>query len=59
MHKTNCMQSIEQISTWGVLIDFSLTVNAATLIFTYGRATAISSAKEGKSGSIYNLVKNK
>ena len=41
-----------------VLIDFSLTVKAATLIFIYGRGSAISSAKQGKSGSIYNLVKN-
>ena len=41
-----------------VLIDFSLTVKAATLIFISGRGSAISSAKEGKSGSFYNLVKN-
>ena len=39
--------------------DFSLTVKAATLIFISGRDSAISSAKQGKSGSIYNLVKNK
>ena len=42
-----------------VLIDFSLTVKTATLIFISGRGSAISSAKKGKSGSIYNLVKNK
>ena len=41
-----------------VLIDFSLTVKEATLIFIFGRGSAISSTKEGKSGSIYNLVKN-
>ena len=41
-----------------VLIDFSHTVKAATLIFISGRSLAISSAKQGKSGSIYNLVKN-
>ena len=41
-----------------VLIDFSLTVKAATLIFISGCGSAISSAKQGKSGSIYNLVKN-
>ena len=41
-----------------VLIDFSLTVKAATLIFIFGRSSAISSAKEGKSGFIYILVKN-
>ena len=38
-------------------MDFSLTVKAATLIFISGRASAISSAKQGKSGSIYNLAK--
>ena len=36
--------------------DFSLTVKAATLIFISGCGSAISSAKEGKSGFIYNLV---
>ena len=41
-----------------VLIDFSLTVKATTLIFISGRGSAISSAKEGKSGFIYNLVKS-
>ena len=41
-----------------ILIDFSLTVKEATLIFISGRGSAISSAKEGKSGSIYNLVKS-
>ena len=35
-----------------------LTVKAATLIFISGRGSASSSAKQGKSGSIYNLVKN-
>ena len=42
-----------------LLIDFSLTVKAATLIFISGCVLAISSAIEGESGSIYNLVKNK
>ena len=41
-----------------VLLDFSITVNAATFIFISGRGSAISSAKEGKSGFIYNLVNN-
>ena len=41
-----------------ILLDFSLTVKAATSIFISGRGSAISSAKEGKSGSIYNLVKS-
>ena len=40
-----------------ILLDFSLTVKVATLIFISGRGLAISSAKEGKSGFIYNLVK--
>ena len=35
-----------------ILLDFSLTVKAATLIFISGRGSAFSSAKEGKSGSI-------
>ena len=39
-----------------VFIDFSLTLKAATLIFISGRDSAISSAKEGKSGFIFNLV---
>ena len=38
-----------------VLLDFSLTEKAVTLIFIYGCGSAISSAKEGKSGFIYNL----
>ena len=33
-----------------VLLDYSLTVKAATLIFISGCGSAISSAKEGKSG---------
>ena len=41
-----------------LLIDFSLTEKAATLIFISGRGSAISSAKEGKSGFIYNLVQS-
>ena len=41
-----------------ILLDFSLTVKAATLIFISGCGWAISSAKEGKSGCIYNLVKS-
>ena len=41
-----------------MLIDFSLTVKAATLIFISGRGSTISSAWEEKSGSIYNLVKS-
>ena len=40
-----CMQKIIKMS---VLLDFSLTVKAVTLIFISGRASAISSAKEGK-----------
>ena len=39
-----------------LLLDLSLTVKAATLIFISGRGSAISSAKKGKSGFIYNLV---
>ena len=53
-----------------LLIDFSLTEKAATLIFIsgggssissakQGKSSSISSAKQGKSGYIYNLMKNK
>ena len=42
-----------------ILIDFSLTVKAATLIFISGRGSAISYGKEGKSGFIHNFVKSK
>ena len=41
-----------------ILIEFSLTVKAATLIFIPGRGSAVSSAVEGKPGFIYNLVKS-
>ena len=41
-----------------VLIDFSLTVKAETLIIISGRGSAISSTKQGKSGCIYTLVNN-
>ena len=40
-----------------LLLDFLLTVKAATLLFISGCGSAISSAKEGKSGFIYNLIK--
>ena len=36
-----------------LLLDFSLTVKAATLLFISGCGSAISSAKEGISGFIY------
>ena len=39
-----------------VSFDFSLSVKAATLIFISGCGSAISSAKEGESCFIYNLV---
>ena len=41
-----------------VLLYFSFPVKAATLIFISGCGSAISSAKIGKSGFIYNLVKS-
>ena len=41
-----------------VLIGFSLSVKAVTLIFISGRCSASSSAKQEKSGSICNLVNN-
>ena len=41
-----------------VLLDFSLTVKAVTLIFISGCCSAISSTKEGESGFINNLVQS-
>ena len=41
-----------------LLLDFSLSVKAATLIFISGHGAPILSAKEGTSGFIYNLVKS-
>ena len=41
-----------------LLLDFSLTVKAATLILISGCGSAISTAKEGKSDFIHNLVKS-
>ena len=41
-----------------ILLDFSLTVKAATLILISGCSSAISYAKEGKSGFIDNLEKS-
>ena len=58
MCETICPSNLLSInSIWHyILLDFSLTVKAATLIFISGCGSAISSAKEGKSGFIYNLV---
>ena len=52
------MQNCQNLMSPFVLVDFSLTVKAATLIFISGCGSAISSGKEGKSGFIYNLVKS-
>ena len=41
-----------------VILDFLLSVKAVTLIFISGLGWAVSSAKQGKSGSMYNLVKH-
>ena len=51
-----CM--ISMCTTMNILLDYLLTVKAATLTFISGCGLAISSAKEGKSGSTYNLVKS-
>ena len=51
-------QSFPSPKAMQILLDFSLTVKAATLIFISGCGSAISSAREGKSGFIYNLVKS-
>ena len=54
----NKAESDSSSAFYHLLLDFSLTVKAATLIFISGRGSAISSAKKGKSGFIYNLVKS-
>ena len=41
---------VDFLVTSVLLIDFSLTVKVAFLVFIFGRGSAISSAKEGKSG---------
>ena len=48
-------ENCDQRSRSTVLLDFLLTVKAATLIFISGRGSAI----EGKSGFVYNLVKSR
>ena len=50
----NCKMSFPRC----LLLDVSPTVKAATLIFISGRCSAISPARQGKSGSNYNLEKN-
>ena len=50
-----CMAHVYPIST-NILIDFSLTVKAVTLIFISGRCSASSPAKQEISGSIYNIL---
>ena len=52
-----CCQLFHFTLKTNILLGLSLTVKAATLIFISGCGSAISSAKEGKSGFIYNLVK--
>ena len=56
-YNTPIQRCTQFCNTMSMLLDFSLTVKAATLIFISGRGSAISSAKKGKSGFIYNLVK--
>ena len=51
-------KNIKLLSFTFVLLDLSLTVNATNLLLISGRVSAISSAKQGNSGFIYNLEKN-
>ena len=48
------LYTVVATTCFSVLLDFSPTVKAATLIFISGCGSAILSAKEGKSGFIYN-----
>ena len=52
------VQADTPLYTFYVLLDVSLTVKAATLIFISGRGSAISSAKEGKLSYIYYSFKD-
>ena len=52
------LMQINTTSCTLLLLDFSLTVKATTLIFTSECGLAISSAKEGKAGFIYDMVKS-
>ena len=58
LHSLSASRLYEATLSTCLLLDFSLTVKAATLIFISGRGLTISSAKEGISGFIYNLVKS-
>ena len=58
MDNPKCIVSNLKEDFISILIDFSLTVKAVTLIFISRRVSAISSAREGKSGFIYKLVKS-
>ena len=58
LHYLCILQVLQYTSERTILIDFSLSVKAATLIFISGCGSAISSAMEGKSDFIYNLVKS-
>ena len=53
-----CLPNLVSFHPYFILLDFLLTVKAATLIFISGCGSAISSAQEGKSGFIYNLAKS-
>ena len=57
-NRKQTIASLSLLVGTSVLIKFSLTVKAATLIFISWCGSTIPSAKEGKSGFIYNLVKN-
>ena len=52
---SRCLNILWGLSSWP---NIKLSVKAVALIFLSGRGSAISSAKQGKSGSIYNLGEN-
>ena len=55
---TDLQYDIVHTHTIRLVLHFLLTVKVATLIFISGCGSAIPSAEKGKSGFIYNLVKN-
>ena len=47
---------MSRYSVWDILLDFSLAVKAANLIFISGCCWTIPSAKEGKSGFLFIIL---
>ena len=44
-----------KVKMYIVVLSYWVTLQAATLVFIPGHCSALSSAKEGRSGKVYNL----